>query len=65
MATIKSLVDPELNRDDVTILLLKRTTASASGSALRSESLVQQTGQECELREAPNSEQLPANGHLD
>jgi sigma-B regulation protein RsbU (phosphoserine phosphatase) len=43
MATVKSLVDPKLNKDDVTILLLKRTTASASSSALRSESLVQQT----------------------
>jgi sigma-B regulation protein RsbU (phosphoserine phosphatase) len=27
MATIKSLVDPKLNKDDVTILLLKRTAA--------------------------------------
>jgi serine phosphatase RsbU (regulator of sigma subunit) len=43
MATIKSLLDPKLTKDDVTILLLKRTTASASGSALRLESPVQQT----------------------
>ena len=33
MATIESFVDPKLNADDVTILLLKRTTASASSSA--------------------------------
>jgi sigma-B regulation protein RsbU (phosphoserine phosphatase) len=43
MDTVKSLVDPKLNKDDVTALLLKRTTASASSSALRSESLGQQT----------------------
>jgi serine phosphatase RsbU (regulator of sigma subunit) len=43
MATIESLVDPKLNKDDVTILLLKRTTASAPSSAPRLESLVQQT----------------------
>jgi len=43
MATIESLVDPKLNKDDVTILLLKRTTASASSSAPRFESPAQQT----------------------
>jgi serine phosphatase RsbU (regulator of sigma subunit) len=43
MATVGSLVDPKLNQDDVTILLLKRTTASTSSSALRPESLAQQT----------------------
>jgi hypothetical protein len=43
MATIQSLVDPKLNKDDVTILLLKRTTASASSSALRPESFARQT----------------------
>jgi sigma-B regulation protein RsbU (phosphoserine phosphatase) len=32
MATIESLVDPKLNKDDVTILLLKRATVSASSS---------------------------------
>jgi sigma-B regulation protein RsbU (phosphoserine phosphatase) len=30
MATVKSLVDPKLNKDDVTLLLLRRTPASAS-----------------------------------
>ena len=43
MAAIESLVDPKLNKDDVTVLLLKRAAASASSSALRLESLVQQT----------------------
>jgi sigma-B regulation protein RsbU (phosphoserine phosphatase) len=43
MATIQSLFDPKLTKDDVTILLLKRKTASASSSARRSESPVQQT----------------------
>ena len=43
MATLESLVDPELNEDDVTILLLKRTIGSASSNVLASESLVQQT----------------------
>ena len=43
MATIESLVDPKLNKDDVTILLLKRTTASASSSAPRLESPAQPT----------------------
>jgi len=43
MATIESLVDPKLNKDDVTILLLKRTTAFASSSAPRFELPAQQT----------------------
>jgi serine phosphatase RsbU (regulator of sigma subunit) len=59
MATIKSLIDPKLNKDDVTILLLKRTTASASSSALRSESLVQQTDEECGLQEASSTDHHP------
>ena len=41
MATIESLVEPRLNKDDVTILLLKRTTASAPSSAPQLESLAQ------------------------
>jgi serine phosphatase RsbU (regulator of sigma subunit) len=44
MATLESLIDPELNGDDVTILLLKRTTGSASSDVLLSDSLVQQPG---------------------
>jgi sigma-B regulation protein RsbU (phosphoserine phosphatase) len=42
MAALESLVDPELNEDDVTIVLLKRATGSASCDVLRSDSLVQQ-----------------------
>jgi len=42
MATIESLVEPKLNKDDVTILLLKRPTAFASSSAPRLESPAQQ-----------------------
>jgi sigma-B regulation protein RsbU (phosphoserine phosphatase) len=38
IATIESLVDSNLNEDDVTILLLKRTAASAPSDVLRSES---------------------------
>jgi hypothetical protein len=41
MATLESLMDPELNEDDVTILLLKRAPGSASSEVLRADSLVQ------------------------
>ena len=43
LATIESLVDPKLNADDVTILLLQRTTAPTSSSAPQLESPAQQT----------------------
>jgi serine phosphatase RsbU (regulator of sigma subunit) len=38
IGTIESLVDPKLNKDDVTILLLKRTAASDPGTLPRLES---------------------------
>jgi hypothetical protein len=41
MATLEALVDPKLNEDDVTILLLQRNSSSASSDVLASESLVQ------------------------
>ena len=37
---LESLVDPKLNADDVTILLLKRAAVSTAGSAPRLESIV-------------------------
>jgi len=43
LATVESLVDPKLNADDVTILLLERATAPASSNAPRLESPAQQT----------------------
>ena len=43
LAAIESLADPRLNKDDVTILLLQRTTAPASSSGPRLESPAQQT----------------------
>ncbi|HYA63660.1 MAG TPA: PP2C family protein-serine/threonine phosphatase [Candidatus Sulfotelmatobacter sp.] len=43
MTTVESLVDPKLNADDVTILLLKRAIVPASSSAPRLESPAQQT----------------------
>jgi hypothetical protein len=42
MATLEALVDPKLSEDDVTILLLKRATGSASSDMLPSHSVVQQ-----------------------
>lgn len=43
VATIESLIDPRLNKDDVTILLLERTKGSAPSSGPQLESLAQQT----------------------
>jgi sigma-B regulation protein RsbU (phosphoserine phosphatase) len=43
MATLESLVDPKLNEDDITILLLKRIAGCASTGVLPSEALVRQT----------------------
>jgi sigma-B regulation protein RsbU (phosphoserine phosphatase) len=44
IATIESLVDPKLNKDDVTILLLKRTPASDPSTLPRLEPPSHQTG---------------------